>query len=92
MFKPLNGRVLIKPAPQEEQATSSGILVARKGMLLDKDGHFIDEKPSTGEVIVGGKLVKKGDQVVFSKFGYDEVLLNAETHYVVSEVNILGIF
>jgi len=81
MFKPLNDRVLIKP-DEVKDTTESGIV------LLDNQ----KEKPVKGVVVVGGKLVKKGDKVLFSKFGYDEVELDKKIHYVVSESTLLGIF
>lgn len=80
MFKPLNNRVLIKP-DEPVQETAFGILLP-----MNK------EKAVTGEVIVGNKDLKKGDKVVFSKFGLDEVTIDNEIHYVVSDVNILGKF
>lgn len=80
MFKPLNDRVLIKPEDKPTE-TSSGILLSDK----------TQEKPVIGKVIVGNKDVKEGDRVLFSKFGYDEVTLDGDLYYVVSDCNILGI-
>jgi chaperonin GroES len=80
MFKPLNDRVLVKPEDKPTE-TSSGILLSDK----------TQEKPVIGEVIVGNKDVKEGDRVLFSKFGYDEVTLDGDLYYVVSDCNILGI-
>ena len=80
MFKPLNNRVLVKPEEKPTE-TASGILLAEK----------IVEKPVIGVVIVGNEQVKTGDRVLFSKFGYDEVTIDNELHYVVSDFNILGI-
>jgi chaperonin GroES len=80
MFKPLNDRVLIKPEDKPTE-TFSGILLSDK----------TQEKPVIGEVIVGNKDVKEGDRVLFSKFGYDEVTLDGDLYYVVSDCNILGI-
>lgn len=80
MFKPLNNRVLLKP--DEENITKGGIVLV--------ESKF--EKPSVGTVIVGNKEVKKGQRIVFSKYGYDEIEIDGEKHYVVSDFNILGIF
>lgn len=80
-LQPLNNRILVA-SEKGEKTTSSGIV------LLDSDR----EKPVTGIVVVGNKEVKKGDRVLFSKFGYDEVELGGVLHYVVSDFNILGIF
>lgn len=93
-FKPAGDRVLVKPESAEEK-TASGIIIpdtARK------------EKPETGVVVAVGAgkrgddneiipiSVKVGDRVMFSKYGYDEVVLGEEEYYVVSESNILGTF
>jgi co-chaperonin GroES (HSP10) len=42
-------------------------------------------------VVVGNKDVNEGDRVLFSKFGYDEVTIDGEMHYVVSDFNVLGV-
>ena len=81
MFRCLNNRVLIKPEEKEEQVVS-GIIIP----TLDK------EKPVVGEVIVGNDTVAKGMRVLFSKYGYDEVTIDKEVHYVVSTPLLLGIF
>jgi chaperonin GroES len=89
MFRPLNCRILIKPDKLEKE-TASGIIIATKN----------EERPVTGLVILDGEIVengkvgiiKKGDRVIFSKFGYDEVEIGKELYYVVSSDNILGIF
>lgn len=80
-IKPLNGRVLIKP-DDGEKTTSSGIIIAST-----------TEKPTTG-IVVGSasKLVKDGQQVVFSRFGYDEVSLEGVRHYLVSDKSIIGVY
>lgn len=79
MFKPLNNRILVKPdeVPNE---TDSGI------MLGDSK-----EKPVTGTVVVGNYLLKEGDKILFSKFGFDETEIENVVYYVVSETNVLGI-
>lgn len=94
MFKPAGDRVLVKPETAEEK-TASGIIIpdtARK------------EKPETGIVVAVGPgkrgddneiipiSVKAGDKIMFSKYGYDEVMIGEEEYYVVSESNILGTF
>jgi len=60
------------------------------------------EKPEQGKVVAvgGGKYedgkllpmsVKVGDKIVFSKYGYDEVKINEEEYYILSESSILAI-
>lgn len=80
-LKPLNHRILVRPTKAEQQ-TSFGIILSIENQ----------EKPTTGDVVVGNDLVKEGDKVLFSKFGFDEVVIDKETLYIVSEQNILGLF
>lgn len=81
MFKPLNARALVRPDPIPT-ATASGIIVV--------DGK--EEPPRTGVVVVGNTLVGINDHIVFSSMGWDEVEVNGEKMYLVSEAAILGIF
>ena len=91
---PLGDRVLVKPLEADDERSPSGIIIpdtARK------------EKPERGEVIAVGPgkrgddnevipvSVKVGDTVVFSKYGYDEVSVDDEEYYIVSESNILAV-
>ena len=89
---PLGDRVVIKPTPREE--------VSRGGIVLPDTAK---EKPQEGEIIAvgAGKLtdegkrlpmdVKVGDEVLFSKYGYDEVKVNGQEYYILSEANILAV-
>lgn len=92
-IQPLGDRVLIKPISADEKKTASGIIIPD---TIDK------EKPEQGVVIaVGagkyddGKLipvaVKKGQKVVFSKYGYDEVKIDGDEYYILEEKNILAV-
>lgn len=80
-LKPTNNRILVKPDEIIKQTDF--------GLVLTEGAS---EKPTTGIVIMGNSIVNEGQKVLFSKFGYDEVVLNKETLYVISEPNILGIF
>ncbi len=79
-FKPLNNRILVKPdAPEQE--TSFGLLIPDN-----------KEKPATGTVVVGNKMVKKGDKILFSLFGLDEIKIDGVAYAVVSDSGVLGIY
>jgi len=92
-IKPLHDHVLIEPVTQEEK-TKSGILLPR---TAEK------EKPEQGKVIaVGpgkitsqGKLipmgVKKGDKVLFTKYGPTEIKINNKEYLIAKEEDILAI-
>ncbi len=91
---PLGDRVLVKPISKDEKKSASGIIIPE---TIDK------EKPEKGKVIaVGdgritddGKVipvnVKKGDVVIFSKYGPDEIKVDEEEYYILSESNILAV-
>jgi len=92
---PLGDRVLVKPTDAaEEQTLASGIIIPDTAKK---------EKPETGKVVAVGQgkrgddnelipmSVKVGDTVMFSKYGYDEVKIEDEEYYIVSESNILAI-
>jgi chaperonin GroES len=93
-LSPLGDRVVVSPSVNVgEKKLPSGIIIPE---TVDK------EKPAKGEVVAVGPgkyedgkhvplQVKVGDTVIFSKYGYDEVKIEGENYYILSETNILGI-
>ncbi|MEK7600947.1 MAG: co-chaperone GroES [Patescibacteria group bacterium] len=94
-FKPAGDRVLVKPEVAEDQKTASGIIIPDTAQK---------EKPERGTIVAVGEgkrndkgdvlpmRYKVGDKVMFSKYGYDEVTIDEEDYYVITENNILGTF
>ncbi len=94
LLVPLGDRVVVVPSEKDgEKKLASGIIIPE---TVDK------EKPSKGEVVAVGQgkyddgkrvpmQVKVGDTVLFSKYGYDEVKIEGQEYYIISESNILGI-
>ena len=91
MIKPLGSRVLIKMKEGEEK-TKSGIILAGNAQ----------EKPQIAEVIevgtgekVDGKIeevvVKKGDNVIVSKYSGTEVKYEGQEYIIVKQEDILAI-
>ena len=83
-IKPLGERIVVKPEKQEEK-TEGGIYLPE---TATKD------KPQKGEVIAVGpdfKGVKKGDKVIFAKYGGTEVKLDGEEYLVLGEDDVLAI-
>jgi len=94
--KPLGNNVLVEPLSEEERGskTKSGIFIPE---TIDK------ERPDQGTVVeVGpGKLdengkripmsVKKGQRIVFAKYGPDEIKVGDKKYFIISEDNILAI-
>lgn len=92
-IKPLHDHILIEPITQEEKTKS--------GILLPKTAE--KEKPEQGRVIaVGpGKItsqgkriplgVRKGDKVLFTKYGPTEIKINNKEYLIAKEEDILAI-
>ena len=91
MIKPLADRVLIK-MKEGEETTKSGIILATTAK----------EKPQIAEVIevgpgakVDGKIeemyIKKGDNVIVSKYAGTEVKYEGEEYTIVKQDDILAI-
>lgn len=86
-IKPLADRVLVKPAVAEEK-TVGGIIIP----------DTAKEKPLKGEVLAIGKgtkdeemVVKKGDQVLYSKYAGTELELDGEKYLIMRQSDILAI-
>ncbi len=91
-LKPLHDRIIVKRL-ESETVTKGGIIIP----------DTAKEKPIQGEVVaVGpGKLlengerskmeVKKGDRVLFSRYGGTEVKIDGEEHLILREEDVLAI-
>jgi len=91
---PLGDRVLVRPLEEETGTLPSGIIIPE---TVSK------EKPEQGVVIAVGEgkttddgkvippKVKKGDTVIFSKYSPDEITVDGEEYYIISESSILAI-
>jgi chaperonin GroES len=91
-YKPLGDRLLLKVKKAEEK-TKSGIVLPDSAK----------EKPQEGEVVaVGPGLrdkdgkripmeVKKGDNVLYSKYSGTEVKIDSQDYLIIKETDILAI-
>ena len=91
-IRPLHDRVIVRRM-EEERKSSGGIVIPDSAT----------EKPIQGEVIAVGKGkilengevrpldVKKGDKVLFAKYGGTEVKIEGEDLLVLREEDIMGI-
>ncbi len=84
-MKPINDRVVIKPAPADEK-TKGGIIIP----------DTAKEKPQRGEVIAvgpgkeGNKMsVKKGDIVLYGKYAGQELNFEGNDYLIMREDDIL---
>ena len=84
-MRPINDRVVIKPAPAEEE-TKGGIIIP----------DTAKEKPQRGEVIAVGPgkdgnamTVKKGDVVLYGKYAGQELNYEGTDYLIMREDDIL---
>ena len=95
-IKPLGDRVLVEPLSDEERekTTKLGIVIPD---TVEKEkserGRVIAVGP--GKMTDEGKLiplsVKKGQVVIFSKYGPDEIKVGDKEYYIIKEENILAV-
>lgn len=91
-FRPLGDRVLVRRV-EEATKTAGGIIIP----------DTATEKPQEGKVIAVGKGaigddnervpldVKKGDKILFGKWGGTEVKIDGEDLLIMKESDIMGI-
>ena len=91
MIKPLGSRVLIKMKEGEEK-TKSGIILAGNAQEKPQIAEVIEIGP--GEIKDGKQEtmnVKKGDNVIVSKYSGTEVKYEGEEYLIVKQNDILAI-
>ncbi|MDH4318346.1 MAG: co-chaperone GroES [Desulfobulbaceae bacterium] len=91
-IRPLNDRILVKRL-EGEAKTAGGIIIPDSAK----------EKPAEGEVVAVGPGkrnkageriamdVKKGEKVLFSKYGGTDVKIDGEDYLIMREDDILGV-
>lgn len=84
-MKPINDRVIVKPAPAEE-TTKGGIIIP----------DTAKEKPQRGEIIAVGPgkdgnlmTVQVGDAVLYGKYAGQEVSIDGHDYLIMREDDIL---
>ena len=92
-IKPLANRVVVSPVKEKEK-TESGILLPQTARE-DKPEQGKVEAVGPGKLLSSGKRsplsVKKGDTVIFSKYGPNEVKVDNKKYLIVKEEDILAI-
>ena len=86
-MRPINDRVVVKPAPAEEK-TKGGIIIP----------DTAKEKPQRGEVIAVGPgkdgnlmTVQVGDTVLYGKYAGQELNYEGHDYLIMREADIFGI-
>ncbi len=90
--RPLEDRVLIKPLDPETK-TASGIYLPETAKERPIQGKVVAVGP--GKLLDNGERikpsVKKGDTVVFSKYGGTEIEIKDVKHLIMRESELLGL-
>ena len=85
-IKPLDDRVLVELL-EEESKTASGLYIP----------DTAKEKPRLGKVIAVGtdedlrEKIKEGNQVLFAKYGGEEIDMNNQTYKIIQRSDILAV-
>ena len=91
-LRPLQDRILVQRV-EEENTTRGGIIIP----------DTAKEKPIEGKVIAVGKgkigddgkrialEIKKGDKILFSKYGGTDIKIEGEEYLIMREDDVLGI-
>ena len=90
-LKPLGDRVVLKQLVAEE-TTKSGIVLPGQAKEKPQQAEVIAVGP--GGIVDGKEVqmqVKKGDNVIYSKYSGTEVKLDDETYIIVKQNDILAV-
>ena len=91
-IRPLQDRLIVKRI-DEEETTAGGIIIPDTAKEKPQEGKVI--AVGKGKIGEDGKVqpldVKKGDKVLFSKYGGTEVNIEGEEHLIIREDDILGV-
>ncbi len=91
-IRPLQDRILVKRI-EEEEVSSGGIIIPDSAKEKPQEGKVI--AVGKGKIGEDGKVrpldVKKGDKVLFSKYGGTEVNIEGDEHLIIREDDVLGV-
>lgn len=91
-IKPLEDRVVLKPA-EAETKTKSGIYLPEGAAEKPMQGKIVATGP--GRASDDGKVVplsvRKGDTVIYSKYSGSEIEIKGKKHLIMKESEILGV-
>ena len=91
-IRPLHDRILVKRV-KEEETTKGGIIIPDTAKEKPIEAKVV--AVGTGRLLDSGEVrplaVKKGDLVLFGKYGGTEVKIDDEEHLILREDDILGI-
>jgi len=90
-IRPLDDRVVVKPLEAEEK-TAGGIVLPDAAKEKPQRGKVIATGP--GKVLDSGKRaemsVKKGDEILYGKYGGTEIKIDGDDLVILKESDILA--
>ena len=92
-IKPLGDRILVEVLESEEK-TRGGIILPDTAKEEKSEGKVVATGP--GKVLDSGKVqpleVKKGDRVLFGKWGGDDLTVEGKKHKIIRESDVLAVY
>ncbi len=93
--RPLGDRVLVEPLAVNESGLSQHGIIIPETVSKERPEQGIVIAVGAGRMTDQGKLiplkVKKGQKIIFSKYGPDEIKIKDKEYFIISESNILAI-
>jgi chaperonin GroES len=91
-LKPLDDRIVIKQSEAEEK-TTGGIILPDTAKEKPQIGKVVETGP--GKLLDNGKRakmsVKKKDEVIYARYGGNEVEIDGEKYVILRESDVHGI-
>jgi chaperonin GroES len=91
-LEPLEDRIVVEPM-EAEQVTRGGIVLPDSAKEKPQKGKVIAVGP--GRVLDNGKraapAVKKGDTVVYAKYGGSEIEIDGKDYMILRESDVLAV-
>jgi len=92
MIKPLGDKVVVEPL-EEEEKSAGGIILPDTAKKKPQEGVVIAVGP--GKVLDDGSrgamAVKKGDKVIYAKYGGTEVTVDGKDYMILDQESIYAI-
>lgn len=93
--RPLGDKVLVSTKSGDDRGKTKGGIIIPETISKERPEEGLVVAVGEGKRLNDGKLVplsvKKGDHIIFSKYGPDEVEIDGEKYLIVSESNILAV-
>lgn len=93
MIKPLNDKVVVRVAKEQEKTTSSGLILA--GLHEEKPSEAIVVAIGPGLELGDGTIIKPdlniGDKVAFAKYQGTEVQFDGEDYLILAYRDIVAV-